>query len=114
MGCCIGDLHTVETRFYCMGFGFELDTTDFLYKECVIRMNRYSFSPKKTYYTRIIRNGLTTVVFAVLNAVVSVRYSAGIIHFWWTSSGALGVRHCALCVLSKTRSEVEGFIDLST
>ena len=44
---CIGDLHTVETRFYCTGFGFGLDTTDFLYKECVIRMNRYSLFPKK-------------------------------------------------------------------
>ena len=43
-----------------MGFVFELDTTDFLYKKCDIRMNRYSFFTKKTYYTRVIRNGLTT------------------------------------------------------
>ena len=60
MGCCIGNLHTVETRFYCMGFGFELDTTDFLYKECVIRKIQYNFFPKKTYFTRVIRNGLSS------------------------------------------------------
>ena len=41
-----------------MGFCFELDTTDILYKECDIRINRYSFFTKKTYYTRVIRNGL--------------------------------------------------------
>ena len=62
--CCIGDLHTVETRFYFMGFGFELDTTDFLYKECDMRMNRYNFFPKKTHYTRVIRNGLSWRRFA--------------------------------------------------
>ena len=45
--CCIGDLRTVEIRFYCTGFGFWLDAEDFLYEECVRTMNRYSFFYEK-------------------------------------------------------------------
>ena len=61
MGCCIPNPHTVETRFYCTGIYFELDTTGFLYKEFVIRMVLYSFFAKKTYSTGVIRNGLSHV-----------------------------------------------------